>query len=191
VPTVRAAWAIVGISAFVVAGCTSGSTSSKSATTIPGSGQVNSTTVPGASSSSTTQVATSGVTTTSLSGTGNLPVTDAVRQSLLEAGAAHQNLPASDYTGLRPGETYYAYDAATSTYWAGAALAPSPASQQAQVASQDDGSYLLFEMPNGGSWTAYSDGLGGIGGTPCPVTIPPAILQLWGWSPGGCQPPNR
>jgi hypothetical protein len=173
-------------------GCTDKSASSKAVTTTLGAGQDTSTPVVNASRSSTTDTGTSsGVAATTLKGSQNLPVSDAVRQSLLDAGAAHQNLPPTDYTGLRPGETYYAYDADTATYWAGAALDPSPSSLKAQVASQDDGSYLLLQMPPGGSWIVYNDGLGGIGGTPCPVTIPPAILRVWGWSPGACQPPNR
>jgi len=118
-------------------------------------------------------------------------VTGAVRQSLLAAGAASHHLTPSDYTGLRAGETFYGYDPSTSTYWAAAALDPSPTSVQAQVSSQDDGSYLLFEMATGGSWTVYDDGLAGVGGTRCPVTVPPALVALWGWPAGACTPPNR
>jgi hypothetical protein len=116
-------------------------------------------------------------------------VTAAVRSQLVAAGAALNNLPASDYTGLRPGETYYAYDAATRTYWAGAALSPSPSSTPAQVAAQDDGAYLLFEQPQGGSWKASDVGLAGTPeGTACPVAVPAGILSLWGWNPGSCRP---
>jgi len=119
----------------------------------------------------------------------NVPVTDAVRQSLLEAGAALNKLPVSDYLGLAPGKTYYAYDSVTQTYWAGAALDPSPSSQQAQVAAQDDGSYLLFTRGANGTWTAQDDGLGGTGGTPCPA-IPAAVVAVWNWAPGTCRPPG-
>ena len=83
-----------------------------------------------------------------------------------------------------------AYDPATQTYWAGAALNPSPSSQQAQVSNQDDGSYLLFKRTPGGSWSAQNAGLGPPGGT-CPETPPPAILRLWGWSPGACNPTSH
>jgi hypothetical protein len=105
------------------------------------------------------------------------------------AGAALNNLPASDYVGLRPGETYYAYDANTGTYWAGASLDPSPNSTPAEVASQDDGAYLLFERQGSGGWKAYAVGLAGTPeGTPCSITVPAAILELWNWPPGSCRP---
>jgi hypothetical protein len=122
--------------------------------------------------------------------TENLPVTTAVSAALLQAGAALNSLQASDYTGLAPGETYYAYDAATSTYWAGAALLPSPSSMRAQVSVQDDGGYLLFDRPADGAWKARDVGLTGTEGSVCPVAVPRAILALWNWVPGACRAPN-
>jgi len=152
-----------------------------------------------ATTSSTSSVATtttsSATTTTSLSPTTSMPttqdvvVTAAVRSQLVAAGAGFNHLVASDYTGLRPGETYYAFDAATQTYWAGAALSPSPSSMPAQVAAQDDGAYLLFERPPGGAWKVYDVGLAGTPeGSACPVAVPGAVLSLWGWPAGGCRP---
>jgi hypothetical protein len=115
-------------------------------------------------------------------------VTDAIRAQLLAAGASYHGLATSDYTGLIAGETYYAFDTATQTYWAAAGLDPSPSSVQAQVSSQDDGAYLLFQRPDSGSWTAVNVGLAGIAGTQCPEVPPPAVLALWGWNPGSCRP---
>lgn len=158
------------VSGLVFAACGSGSPSS----------------TPPASSTSTSTTSTTVVAET----VQNLVVTAAVRQSLLAAGAAHQQLAVSDYTGLAAGETYYAYDAATVTYWAGAALDPSPSSLQAQVSNQDDGSYLLFWKPAGGSWRVYDDGLGGIGTTPCPIAIPAGVRAAWQWSADACRPPG-
>jgi len=83
--------------------------------------------------------------------------------------------------------TYYAYDAATKTYWAGFGLAPSSSSMPAQVANQDDGSYQVASMPSGGAWTAQLTGLGGVGGTPCPITPPADVLAAWNWAPGSCR----
>ncbi len=158
-----------------LAGCTSNPTGRSTETSV--------TAVP---ATSTTAGQT---TTTTAPGTSNLAVTDAVRSQLLAAGATLNSLPASDYTGLRPGETYYAYDAATRTYWAGAGLVPSPTSTPAQVAAQDDGAYLVFDRPQGGAWKAYAVGLAGTPeGSTCPVTVPGAILDLWGWPPGSCRP---
>jgi hypothetical protein len=111
---------------------------------------------------------------------------------LVDAGAAVNNIPASEYTGLAPGLTYYAFDQVTDTYWAGARLVPAPSSDpsnptQAQVASQDEGSYYVFRQPKGGSWTAYAAGNVGPG-TPCPVTVPTDVLLVWGWPAGSCRP---
>jgi hypothetical protein len=76
----------------------------------------------------------------------------------------------------------------TDTYWAGAALDPSPSSQRAQVSVQDDGGYYIFRKPAGGNWTASAEGLAGIAGTKCSVHIPPALVALWHWPAGACHP---
>jgi hypothetical protein len=180
----RASVGIFVATAAVLTGCSSSPPSSSSTTTTAAS-----TTTSTSTSTSSTSAPTT-TTTTSATGVTNLSVTDQLRTDLLDAGAAHHSLPPSDYTGLQPGLTYYAYDASTKTYWAGAALMPSSSSEQAQVSNQDDGSYLLFTEPSGGTWTVYDDGLGGVGGTACPVTVPPGVLQAWGWTAGSCKPPN-
>jgi len=106
------------------------------------------------------------------------------------AGAAMNSLPASAYTGLQPARTYYAYDAVTATYWAAAGLVPSPSSQQAQVSVQDDGAYVLFDRPTGGTWQARPIGLVGVpGNTSCPADLPATVVALWNWAPGTCHPP--
>jgi hypothetical protein len=120
----------------------------------------------------------------------NLPVGKIVRDQLVKAGAADHHLPASDFTGLVPGETYYAYYPKTSTYWAGAGLVPSSSSRDAQVSVQDDGSYLVFIRHAGGIWRAYDVGLSGIAGSSCAVTVPAPVLQIWHWKAGSCRPPN-
>jgi hypothetical protein len=113
-----------------------------------------------------------------------------VSAALLQAGAALNGLQASDYTGLAPGVTYYAYDGTTATYWAGAALVPSSSSMRAQVSVQDDGGYLLFSRPANGAWQVWDVGLAGTEGAVCPVAVPSAILALWHWAPGTCRAPN-
>jgi hypothetical protein len=121
-------------------------------------------------------------------GAENLALTDPVRAQLLAAAAKLNGLPASAYLGLVQGESYYGFDPATSTYWAGGALDPSPSSQRAQVSVQDDGGYYIFEEPAGGSWTASSEGMAGIEGATCSVHIPPALVALWRWPAGACHP---
>ena len=118
----------------------------------------------------------------------NLVLTSRVRRELLDAGAALNRLPPHDYTGLRPGSAYLAYDPASHTYWAGAALAPKPTSERALVSGQDDGSYLLFARSVGGGWHAADVGMAGLEGSPCPVPLPASVRRTWGWAAGACHP---
>jgi hypothetical protein len=124
----------------------------------------------------------------STAGAENLVLTDPIRAQLVAAAARLNGLPASAYLGLVHGESYYGFDPATKTYWAGGALDPSPSSQQAQVSVQDDGGYYIFEEPDGGSWTASAEGMAGIDGATCSLHIPPALVTLWHWSGGACHP---
>ena len=118
----------------------------------------------------------------------NLVLTTAIRAQLVAAAAKLNGLPASAYLGLVHGKSYYGFDPATNTYWAGAALNPSPSSERAQVSVQDDGGYYVFEEPAGGSWTASAEGMAGIEGAKCSVQIPPALVALWHWQAGACHP---
>jgi cytoskeletal protein RodZ len=187
------------LGAALLAGCSSGGnqgTGTSTSTTRPHttgtSGAAASSTSSSSSTSSTTvassSTSTPGSSTTSSTAVQNLTVTDTLRSQLLAAGAAAVHLSPSDYTGLVPGLTYYAYDPSTGTYWAGAALLPSPSSQEAQVTSQDDGSYLLFTQTGGGPWNVLDVGAtGGTGGAPCPA-VPAAVVAIWNWTPGTCKP---
>jgi hypothetical protein len=143
------------------------------------------TTVP----KSTTSVAPT--TTTTIARAENLRVTPAVRHSLLAAAAAYHQLPAADFTGLRAGITYYAFDPARKTYYAAAGLVPSPRSLPAQVSTQDDGAYNLFTRIAGSpTWTVYSDGLGAAQDSTCPIEIPASVLAAWNWPAASCYPPT-
>src|SRR5262245_50913493 len=75
----------------------------------------------------------------------NLTVTDDIRAQLVEAGATLTGRPASEYGGLRPGKTYYAYEpnGANPTYWAAAALGE-PKTEAAAIQLQDQNSYFMF-----------------------------------------------
>jgi hypothetical protein len=118
----------------------------------------------------------------------NLVLTDAIRAQLVAAAASLNGLPAAGYLGLVHGYSYYGFDPATNTYWAGGKLNPSPSSQQAQVSVQDDGSYYIFKELAGGSWTASAEGMAGIDGSVCSVQVPPVLVALWGWPVGACRP---
>jgi hypothetical protein len=52
----------------------------------------------------------------------------------------------------------------------------------AQVDVQDDGAYDVFVRHQGGSWTAYEDGLGTFAHTRCTVVVPTSVRVVWGWS---------
>jgi hypothetical protein len=121
----------------------------------------------------------------------NLVVTNAQRQSLLDAAAAYHQLPAKDYTGLQKGNTYLAFDGSNHTYYAAAGLVPSSKSLQAQIGTQDDGSYNLFTKKQGKkNWIVYNDGQGAVPGSKCPITIPASVVKVWNWKKGSCYPPN-
>lgn len=117
----------------------------------------------------------------------NLKVDDGLRAELVQAGANLKGIPASEFVGLVPGLTYYAYDPDTLTYWAGAKLKPSPNSERAQVSSQDAGAYTLFKKIKGGLWTAFNDGNTGEPKA-CPQALPASIVTMWEWSPQWCGP---
>ena len=119
----------------------------------------------------------------------NEQVTTPVRNQLIAAAAKiNGNVPVTQYAGLEPGRTYYAFDPATKTYWAGAGLVPRSDSAAAAVSVQDNGSYNLFRRTVGGSWTADDVGLAGVGGTRCPIEPPATILRLWAWPTNTCHP---
>jgi hypothetical protein len=120
----------------------------------------------------------------------NVVVTPAVRSQLVAAGAEMHKLTSSDYMGLAKGDTYYAYDPSTQTYWAGAALVPRPSSMRAEVGNQDDGAFLDFDRKPGGGWRAYPAGVPGSTEYTCAVKVPPAVLTVWGWPSGTCNPPS-
>jgi hypothetical protein len=174
-PRVIAAAALL-TGAMVLTACGTGSTTTVTKTTTVVSTSIASTSSSGSSTTAQPKVE-------------NLVVDRTLRRQLLAAGAAMHQLPSSDYTGLVKGLTYYAYDPATGAYWAGAGLMASASSLKAQVGDQDDGAFLDFERPAGGAWRAYPAGIPGNSNYSCAVTIPPAVLAVWGWPSGTCHPP--
>ncbi len=121
----------------------------------------------------------------------NLVLTGPVIVGLVDADAAFKRLPPNDFIGLR--RAYYAYDVASSTYWAAAEVVPSSSAYQAEVASQDDGGYTVFHEAAHAAWVATDDGMAGVAGSTCTayhVSIPAAVLSVWHWAAGHCTPPN-
>ncbi len=124
----------------------------------------------------------------------NLTVTDDVRDQLVKAGAVVTGRPASEYRGLRPGKTYYAYQPGSveATYWAAAAL-DGPKTELAGIRLQDQNSYILFHKDGdpAATWVPIAAGFGAIpaGEEPCP--IPESVRDLWQWPAGKCYPPPQ
>lgn len=172
--------------ALALAACSGSSSGSNTTTTSTTAAS----TTSGSSGSGTSSPSTSS--TAGSAQAANVPVSNQVRTELVTAASALNNIPASEFSGLAPGLTYYALDRSTGTYWAGARLVAAPSSDpsnptRAQVSTQDEGSYYVFKQAGGGGWTAFAAGNTGPG-TTCPVTIPPAVLQVWGWPTGSCRP---
>jgi hypothetical protein len=122
----------------------------------------------------------------------NLTVTDDVRAQLVQAGSVLTGRPASEFTGLRPGKTYYAYEpgGGNPTYWAAAAL-DGPKTEAAGISLQDQNSYMMFHKSGdpAATWVPIAAGFGGTpaGEQACP--IPQSIRDLWQWPAGKCYPP--
>ncbi len=125
----------------------------------------------------------------------NLLLTSSVRSALITAAASHYGLPASDFVGLGAAPpnypAYYAYDKATSTYWAAASLVPKKSSYAAQVVVQDDGAYLIFHRTPPATWQAHDVGYTDTVGTCADyhVSIPAPVVAVWHWASGTCHPP--
>jgi len=140
-----------------------------------------------------TATATIGLAAPAHAGTvANLPVNDQVRAELLQAGATLTGRPASEFSGLQPGKTYYALDSSgpNPTYWAAAGLS-GPKSYEAVVSLQDADSYMMFSKgaDPAATWIPIRAGFGPIpaGEQPCP--IPEAVRDVWQWPAGKCYPP--
>jgi hypothetical protein len=177
-PRIAAACALTAAAMVGAAGC--GSSSTTTTRTVTGI--------------QTTTVTTTGTATGAPTPTGpaarNLHVSDAFRERLLIVGALANSLPPVDFAGLVPGRTYYAFDTATDTHWAGAQLIASSKSAAGRAAVINDGAYLLFSKSGGGRWRAYRVGMTGAYGEGCPVEVPSGVLAVWGWAPGSCKAPG-
>jgi hypothetical protein len=177
----------------MLAACSSSPDAANTSSTTTTAATTTTSSTPATTSSTTSTTGSTTSTTGTSSHAVNEAVSTAIRSQLVAAGAALNNIPVAQYSGLTPGLTYYALDKATGTYWAAAQLVPASSSNpntpptQAQIASQDDGSYYLFTRPSGKGGTAHADGQTGPD-TPCPITVPADVVKLWGWPAGSCRP---
>jgi hypothetical protein len=120
----------------------------------------------------------------------NQPLTDTVAAELVEAGAVLTGRPASEFSGLREGETYLAVLPQTGDQYAVAKLNAKPEFFEAAVMLQDQNSRMSFYKSGkpGSTWIPEAIGFGPIpaGESPCPV--PQAVRDVWGWPQGKCYP---
>lgn len=121
----------------------------------------------------------------------NQPVTDEVTAQLIEAGAVLTGRPASEFSGLREGETYLAVLPQSGNQYAAAALNALPGKTEAAINLQDQNSYMMFHRSGvpGATWVPIAAGFGPIpaGEAGCP--IPQSVRDLWQWPTGKCYPP--
>lgn len=83
-----------------------------------------------------------------------------MRSQLTAAYVALRQISASDVSGTYPDSVYYAYDAATNTYWAMAQFVPSKtAPANVAVNFQDGGSSGLFTKIGSGPWQVRGGGI--------------------------------
>jgi len=166
-------WVVPGVAGvlacLMAAGCTSAATPaaappSQPASTsadVPASGPASSSPTPTASSSASTPV-----------GVQNLLVSPSVRRELTAAYVAYWqskwHFKPSGFAGTAPGSVYYAYAAATGTYWAmatfqqtAAAAHSSPGSPMfnTTVDMQDGGNQGLFMKDPGSAWVVQFGGV--------------------------------
>jgi hypothetical protein len=121
----------------------------------------------------------------------NLPLTDDIRTELVQAGAILTGSPASDFTGLRPGKSYYAYLPDQDTYYAAAALSGAK-TELAAINLQDQNSYMMFSKSGnpGATWIPTAAGFGPIAAGQAPCPIPQSVRDVWQWPAGECYPPH-
>lgn len=159
----------LAVGALVFAGCSSNGNASSSSTTSSSSPPTTTSTGGSTHGSSTTSTVASG-------GPQNLVASASVKNALQAAYVAHSGLPADEIAGTAPSSVYYAYDPSTKTYWAIAAFVPTKhASDNTEVAMQDEGCCGVFTRPAGGAWTYMAGYLG----VPCPGQIPATMQALW------------
>jgi hypothetical protein len=119
----------------------------------------------------------------------NLTLTDDVRAELVQAGAVLTGSPASDFTGLRPGESYYAYVPDNDMYYAAGALSGAK-TEIAAINLQDQNSYMMFRKRGdaGATWVPTATGFGPIAAGEAPCPIPQSVRDVWQWPAGKCYP---
>lgn len=115
----------------------------------------------------------------------NLAADATVQQQLLAAFIAFRSnaantpgfaaIPASAVAGITPGTLYYAFDPATSTYWAVATFSATEAASQTMefVGFQDGGNQAVFARSSAGTWLVTSVG-------PCMAGLPADVAAAWG-----------
>jgi hypothetical protein len=169
---------IAGLAAVLaVAGCTTSTTSG------PAPGR------PGPAPASPTRQPPTTTEPSAPQPTQNLAADAAVRQELVRAFTAFRAnqantagfaaIPPSAVAGISPGTLYYAFDPATSTYWASASFSATAAASRtaAFIGFQDGGNSAVFMRLSSRPWVVKSVG-------PCKAGLPGAVAATWGLTQG-------
>jgi hypothetical protein len=91
---------------------------------------------------------------------------------------AYWHLRPSDIAGTARGSVYYAYDAATGTYWAKAIFVPSATASQNAIVDQQDGDNAgLFTRTSSGAWRMRPEGMPP--GCGIRAFLPTAVITVW------------
>jgi hypothetical protein len=112
-------------------------------------------------------------------GVENLIISSAEKTELTAVFVTMMGVPAADVVGPYPGDTYYAYDPATDTYWAMSTFEESSSAPPSVIAlCQEYGQTALFEKAAAGSWQVERISASG---SYCLVAqfFPPAVLTAW------------
>jgi hypothetical protein len=119
----------------------------------------------------------------------NLTLTDDVRSELIQAGSVLTGRAAYEFTGLRPGKSYYAYVPDHDMYYAAAAL-EGATTEEAAINLQDQNSYMMFRKGGdpGATWVPTAAGFGPIAAGQAPCPIPQPVRDLWQWPTAKCYP---
>jgi hypothetical protein len=128
----------------------------------------------------TTSAPTSSATPAAARAIQNLVVTSTIRGELTAAFLAQRSVPLAEVAGggPMPGSVYYAYDPATSTYWAAANFTPiNTLSLSALEAFQNGGDIGMFRKVGAGPWQVQT----GASSLTClgPKYFPQSVFVAW------------
>jgi hypothetical protein len=172
-----------GLAAVSISGCSGGTSQVDAAARVPPALTAPSTTEVLPPSSTPPVVSTTTPPKPSSTPT-NIPATNALNESLVEAFASYQHIPVADVGATVAGSEHEAYLPSGDTYWATARFMPAASAGADVVVFQDGGNIGIFSRSSAGSWSM--DRTGGEP-FPCPGVLPSVVLDLWALQSADCS----